>query len=169
MRLSPAAVSKTCQERSITQLGESCRITNDRKAACSILYFGLKQPICLCSWIEDSVFGYVLDCSEQQQNSVILDPVPIGQTSLVFVVKTLDAHSLIDTKDTVRCSFSLQETRDHLQSTSGSEQIPVPTLGRHLHTCCLQFQMQLRLDLGLITQCTYQIPCSSCCQRYAAL
>ncbi len=33
----------------------------------------------LCSWIADSVFGYVLDCSKEQENSIILDPVLIGK------------------------------------------------------------------------------------------
>ena len=31
------------------------------------------------SWVADSVFGYVFDCSKEQYNSIMLNPVQIGK------------------------------------------------------------------------------------------
>ena len=37
------------------------------------------HAVLVCRWIADDVFGYVLDCSAEQYDSIVLDPIPVGE------------------------------------------------------------------------------------------
>ena len=41
----------------------------------------LHHAVLVRRWIADDVFGYVLDCSAEQYDSIILDSIPVGQGS----------------------------------------------------------------------------------------
>ena len=68
--------SKFSRENSITQPG--CRqlllLTTMLTQTLEI-----HQPVLFRRWIADDLFGYVLDCSAEQYDSIILDSIPVGE------------------------------------------------------------------------------------------
>lgn len=63
--------------------------------------------IWLCRWVADDVFGFVLDCAADQENSIILDPIPIGTQLVVSCPAQADRRLLTHTaSSTTHCALA---------------------------------------------------------------
>lgn len=72
--------------------------------------------IWLCRWVADEDFGFVLECVADQQNSIILDPIPIGMQSVDL------CHVL--PKLTGACSRTQPVTQPHLCTCNSGHEGP---------------------------------------------
>lgn len=76
------------------------------------------------SWIADSVFGYVLDCSSKRYNSIILDPVSIG-TQGPFAVNVWFKSNITDNSGDL-FAYILSTLNNASQSVSGGSNVYAP-------------------------------------------
>lgn len=78
--------SKFSRERSITQPGCRQLFLLTTVPTQSVI---VHHAVLVRRWIADDTFGYVLDCSAEQYDSIMLDSIPVGEgASLVFCALT---------------------------------------------------------------------------------
>ena len=157
--------SKFSRERSITQPGCRQLFLLTTVPTQSVI---VHHAVLVRRWIADDTFGYVLDCSAEQYDSIMLDSIPVGEgASLVFCALT-GGTCFLPLIVIGLCLINVQATKVQLQSICGSSQTPVATMEMSIHICCLQHHTQLR---GFLLELIHihQTLCSLCYHRYAYL